>query len=173
MLRKEPYGRKVDVWALGCLVYSMAALRHPFEDAKVRLAQRLKSTTDKGRNRLRSKRCPLSHPSLARPCASRRARMCVTWLTPSARPALDDCVATGDSGKTSQISAPPVHEALLQHGDENAGQGCANPTRNRRGLGNVSSEPRTSGERASGCRVRAPHPRTIPRLFPRASSYGK
>ena len=29
--RDEPYDSKSDVWSLGCIIFEMAMLRHPFE----------------------------------------------------------------------------------------------------------------------------------------------
>lgn len=30
VVKNEPYGEKADVWALGCILYQMAALQPPF-----------------------------------------------------------------------------------------------------------------------------------------------
>ena len=32
MLKKERYDFKLDIWSLGCIIYYMCALRHPFVD---------------------------------------------------------------------------------------------------------------------------------------------
>ncbi len=35
MVLHKAYDEKVDVWALGCVCYNLAALRHPFQDATI------------------------------------------------------------------------------------------------------------------------------------------
>jgi serine/threonine protein kinase len=45
--RNRPYNKKSDIWSLGCLLYELAALRHPFEarDEKS-LAEKVRSCLD-------------------------------------------------------------------------------------------------------------------------------
>jgi len=31
LVRSEPYSKKIDVWALGCCLYNLAAFIHPFK----------------------------------------------------------------------------------------------------------------------------------------------
>ena len=30
LVKNEPYSAKADVWAIGCLLYQMCTLKHPF-----------------------------------------------------------------------------------------------------------------------------------------------
>lgn len=59
LVRRQPYDYKVDVWSLGCLIYSLAALRPPFEVPFGRLRRVVMAW-------LAVRQCERDHPSIGR-----------------------------------------------------------------------------------------------------------
>lgn len=68
IINRQPYGRKVDIWSLGCVIIEMATADHPWP--------RLKSFEDV-LNAVNEQKCPPIPDSLSKICKDFIKKCCV------------------------------------------------------------------------------------------------